>query len=184
MLYKNFGTMNTKWLQLVSDIVEATMLCDYVAGIIASVKSIAFYVVCSEKLNYTHYSQQGVEGKIYTIGDTGNNLLISYHNEIFYISFETRIVRKELPSTLIYAYNVITKVRISSLPYGIVSLNKRVTFITSELLTSRHDCVSNLFAYNLHAPMQLAGCKVYNSYLTGVRQTVSFGNTVLYQEIT
>jgi hypothetical protein len=69
-------------------------------------------------------------------------------------------VHTEIPSTLTLAYNVLTKMRISSLAYRIVSVNRRVTFITSEVLTSRHDCVSNIFAYKLHAPMQLAGCKV------------------------
>jgi hypothetical protein len=173
--YDEYKVRNTKWLQLVSDIVEAmysdTVLggCfrlypSYVADILTSVKSIDFYVVCSEKLNYAHYIQQRVEGINYTINDTGNNFLISYHSEIIYISFETRIVHIEFPSTLSFAYNVLTKMRISSLAYGIVSFNKRVTFITSEVPTSRHDCVSNLFAYNLHAPMQVAVCKVYNRY--------------------
>jgi hypothetical protein len=40
--------------------------------------------------------------------------------------------------------------RISSLAYGIVYVKNRVTILTCEVLTSRHVCVSNLFAYNLH----------------------------------
>jgi hypothetical protein len=40
--------------------------------------------------------------------------------------------------------------------------NGSVTFIMSEVLTSTHDCVSNIFADKLHASMQLAGCQVYN----------------------
>jgi hypothetical protein len=73
-------------------------------------------------------------------------------------------VHSELPSTLTLAYNALTKMRISSLAHGIVFVNGRVTFITSEVLSSRHDCMSNIFAYNLRAPMQLAGCKFYNRY--------------------
>jgi hypothetical protein len=167
-------------LQLISDIAEAknsdTVMCGcfglyptYVAGFLNSVKSIDFYVVCTEKPNYGHYIQQCVEGKNYTIRDTGNNLLISYDNEIIFISFETRIVHTELPSTLTLAYNVLPKMRISSLAYGTVFVNGRMTFITSEVLTSGHDCVSNIFAYNLHAPMQLADCKVDKGIVTGVR---------------
>jgi hypothetical protein len=94
----------------------------YVAGILNSVKSIAFYVVCTEKPNYGHYIQQCVVGTNYTISDTGNNLLISYDNEIIFISFETRIVHTELRSTLTLAYNILTKMRISSLACGIVFL--------------------------------------------------------------
>jgi len=45
-----------------------------------------------------------------------------------------------------------------------VCVNNRVTYITNEVLTSKHDCVSNLFAYNLHAPKQLANCKLYTNY--------------------
>jgi hypothetical protein len=78
-------------------------------------------------------------------------------------------VHTEFPSTLTLAYSVLTKVRISSLAYGIVSLNKRVTFITIEVLTSRHDCMSYIFAYNLHEPMQLAGLMFTTDILTGVR---------------
>jgi hypothetical protein len=173
--YHEYKFLNKKWLQLVSDIIEAmnndTVLCgcfilypNYVVVILTSVKSIDFYVVCSEKLNYAHDIQQCVADKKHTISDTGNNFLISYHNEIIYISFEVRIVHTVLPSTLTFAYNVLNKIRISSLAYGIVSVNKRVTYITSEVLTARHDCVVNLFAYNLQAPMQLAGCKMYNRY--------------------
>jgi hypothetical protein len=49
--------------------------------------------------------------------------------------------------------------RIASLACGVVSVNSRVIFITSEVLTARHDYMSNIFAYKLHAPMQLGGCK-------------------------
>jgi hypothetical protein len=117
----------------------------YVAGILTSVKSIEIYVVCSEKLHYSHYIQQCVEGKDYTITDTGDDFLIYYHSEIIYISFETRDVNTELPSALSFAYNVLTRMRISSLAYGFVYINNRVKFLTSDVLTSHH-CVSDLFA--------------------------------------
>jgi hypothetical protein len=93
-----------------------TVLCgcfglytNYTAGILKSVKCINFYVVCTEKLNYGHYIKQCVEGKNYAFSDAGNNLLISYDNEFIFVSFETRIVHAELPSTLTLAYNVLNK---------------------------------------------------------------------------
>jgi hypothetical protein len=136
----------------------------YIAGILKSVKCINFYLVCTEKPKYGHYIKQCVDGKNYNISDTGNNLLISYDNEFIFISFETRIVNTELPYTLTLVYNVLTKMRVASLAYGKVSLNRRVTFKTSEVLIARHDCVSNIFAYNLDAPMRLGGCKIYIRY--------------------
>jgi hypothetical protein len=117
-------------------------------------------------LNYGLYIRQCVEGKNYTISDTGNNLLITYDKEIIFISFETRIVHTQLPSALTLPYNILTKMRIASLAYGIVSINRRVTFVTSEVLTARHDCVFDIFANKLHAPLQLVRCKAYNRYWT------------------
>jgi len=46
-------------------------------------------------------------------------------------------------------------ISLSSLVYGTVCINNRVTFITNEVLTSKHDCVFDLFAYELHLPQQL-----------------------------
>jgi hypothetical protein len=93
--YDEYKVRNTQWLQLGSDIVEAmnsdTVLCgcfglypSYVAGFLKSVKSNDFYVVCTENPNYGLYIQQCVEGKKYTISDTGNNLLISYDNDFLF----------------------------------------------------------------------------------------------------
>jgi hypothetical protein len=80
------------------------------------------------------------------------------------ISFENRIVHENLPSALVLAYGVLSKIRISSLAYGIVCVNRRVTYITNEVLTSRHNCVSDLFAYDLHARKRLANCKLYTNH--------------------
>jgi len=51
--------------------------------------------------------------------------------------------------------------RLSVLTYGIVLINKRVTCITNEVLTSKHDCLSELFAYELHLLQKLANCKLF-----------------------
>jgi hypothetical protein len=121
-----------------------------------------FYAVCTKKPIYAHYIQECIEVKDYIISDTGNNFLISYYGEIICVYFETRIVDTGIPSALSFAYNVLTEMLIFSLAYGIVYVKNRVTFLTCEVLTSLHDCVSNLFDYNLNAPMELAGSKVYN----------------------
>ena len=48
--------------------------------------------------------------------------------------------------------------RLSSLVYGIVCINKRVTYITNQVLTSKHDCMFDLFDINLRLPKRLANC--------------------------
>jgi len=50
---------------------------------------------------------------------------------------------------------------LSSLTYGIVRINKHVTCITNEVVTSKHDCVFDLFDYELHLPQQLASRKLF-----------------------
>jgi len=51
--------------------------------------------------------------------------------------------------------------RLSSLAYSILLIKNRVTCITNEVLTSKHDCVFDLFAYELHFPQQLANSKLF-----------------------
>ena len=51
--------------------------------------------------------------------------------------------------------------RLSSLAYVIVRINNRVTCITNEVLTSKHDRVFGLFAYELHLPQQITNCKLF-----------------------
>ena len=51
--------------------------------------------------------------------------------------------------------------RLSALMYGIVRINKRVTCITNEVLTSKHDFLCDLFAYELHLPQKLDNCKFF-----------------------
>jgi hypothetical protein len=43
-----------------------------------------------------------------------------------------------------------------SLAYGIVCLNKRLTYITNNVLTSKHECKFDVFALDLHKPKRLA----------------------------
>jgi len=107
----------------------------YVAGILNSVKDVNFYVMCNKKLNYAYYIEKCISGRKCTISHTGNYFQLMSVEETVLISFEARIVHEKLPSELTYAYSVLSKILISSLAYGIVSVNNRVTYITNEVLT-------------------------------------------------
>ena len=48
--------------------------------------------------------------------------------------------------------------RLLSLVYGVVCIKKRVTYITNQVLSSKHDCVCDLFDINLRLPKRLANC--------------------------
>jgi len=99
--------------------------------------------LCSEKLNYVDYVEKCIANKECRISykpHTGDNFQLSSSSETIALSFETRQFPK-LPSEHVFAESVLKKMQLSSLAYGIVSVNKRVTYITSEVITSRHDCV-------------------------------------------
>jgi hypothetical protein len=66
---------------------------------------------------------------------------VSCGGEEIAISFEERILDGNLPSELTFAHGVLKNIRLSSLTYGILSANGRLTYITNEVLTSRHECV-------------------------------------------
>ena len=53
------------------------------------------------------------------------------------------------------------KMRSSSLAYGIVCIKNRVTCITNEVLTSKHDSVFDMFACELHLPQKLTECNLF-----------------------
>jgi len=90
---------------------------------------------------------------------TEHRFQLTFGGETVTIIIEARQFQR-LPSELIFA-RVLKTMRLSSLTYGIVRINKRVTCITNEVLTSKHDCVFDLFAYELHLPQQLANCKLF-----------------------
>jgi len=123
-------------------------------------KDINFYVLCNKKLNYADYIEKCISSRKCTISHTGNYFQLTSGEETILMSFEARIVHEKLPSALAFAHSVLSKICISSLAYGIMSVNNRVTYITNEVLTSRHNCVINLIAFNLDKPKQLAKCKM------------------------
>jgi hypothetical protein len=163
--YDTFEIQNTKWLWLVNNIVTTMngnkVLCgsfgvypSYVAGILNSVKRIHFFVLHSEKLNYADYVKKCIVSKERTFKlptdysfkvVTAHRFQLTFGGETVTISIEARQFQK-LPSELTFAQCVLKTMRLSSLTYGIVCINNRVTYINNEVLKSKHDCVFDLFA--------------------------------------
>ena len=154
-----FGTIissqNTERLWLVNDIVTTMnsdkMLCgcfglypSYVAGILNSVKIIHFYVLCSKRLHYCEYIKKCIAGNKCSLSNTKltENTFHSSSSsaDSVIVSFEANSF-SVLTSELIFAQSVLKRMRLSSLVYGIVCINKHVTYITNEVLTSKHDCI-------------------------------------------
>ena len=135
----------------------------YVAGVLNSVKEIHFYVLCVEKLNYAEYIENYIASKMYSVtwkGDRGDYFELSSSNEKNVLSFEATPFPKLL-SELIFVQSVLKRMRLSSLAFGIVCINKRVTYITNEVLTSRHNCVFDLFDTDFQLPKRLSNCMLF-----------------------
>ena len=169
--YDTFQVRNTKLLWLVNNIVVALnsdkVLCgyfgvypSYVSGTLNSVKEIHFYVLRGKKLHYDKYIEKCIAENECSVSYTKHAdcyfYLFSGDDKIA-LSFTTRQF-SNLPSELTFAQSVLKNMRLSSLVYGIVSINKRVTYITNQVLTSKHNCVFELFDINLNLPKRLANC--------------------------
>jgi len=160
--YGTFQVQNTKWLWLVNDIFTTMnsdkVLCgsfglypSYAAGILNSVNEINFYLLCSEKLNHADYIDKCIAGKEYSATykpHRQDEFRLSSSSETIALSFQARQFPK-LPSELIFAQIVLMKICLSSLAFVIVCINKRVTYITNEVRTSRHDCVFERYSCDL-----------------------------------
>ena len=93
-----------------------------------------------------------------------NNFQLSSGCDTVAISFEARLIHGQLPSELTFAQSVLKTMRLSSLVYGVVCINKRLTYITNDVLTSRHECRFYVFASDLDKPRRLANCKLYTRF--------------------
>jgi len=136
----------------------------YGVGILNSVEKIHFYVVCSEQLNYENFIKKCIAGQnccIFYKVHAGCYFTLSHVGENIAACFETKILHRGLRSSLIFAQSVLKKIRLSYLVYGIVNTNKRVTYITIEVLTSTHDCVFEVYTCNLDLTKRLAACNLY-----------------------
>ena len=140
----------------------------YVAGILNSVKEIHFYVLCSEKINFADYVKNVFSVKIalqvsYKLRlkiVTEHRFQLTFGGETIKISIETRQFPK-VPPELIFAQSVLKKIHLSSPAYGIVCINKIVTYINNKVLTSKHNCVIERYNYDLELPKKLAVCTLY-----------------------
>jgi len=110
----------------------------YVAGNLHSVKEINFYALCTKRCNYAEYIEKCIAGKECTIifkklpqmycdaYPEVQFFKLSHGAETVSVSFQTRLFR-ELPSELVFAESVLSSTRLSSLTYGIVSIEWHVT---------------------------------------------------------
>jgi hypothetical protein len=113
------------------------LYASYVAGILSRMPNTHFYMVCSKKINFEDYIRECMANKECTNSNFDDTFWISYQERVIKVSLEQRVVSGILLSELSFANNVLRKIRLSSLAYGIVSVNKHVTYITNEVLTSR-----------------------------------------------
>ena len=86
--------------------------------------------MCCENLSYADYVEIYIASMEYTViykTHTGDYFELPSSNEKIVLSFEARQFQK-LPSELEFAQSVLKRMRLSSLAYGIVCINKRVTY--------------------------------------------------------
>ena len=189
--YDTFSIQNTKWLSFVNDIVSDLnndkVLCvsfglypSYVAGILHSVKEINFFELCTKKFYYIQYIKRCIAIKMCTLRKLSKITFttlpeeqqyeLTYGGETVTLVFQMRLL-PELPSELVLAESVLSRIRLSSLTYGIVSIDKHVTCIMNEVLVTRHDYlleISNCDYLNL--PKILAGCTSHTLYCSEYRR--------------
>jgi hypothetical protein len=129
----------------------------YVAGILNSVKEINFYVFCNKHIRYGKHIRTCIAEKECTFKLLArNSFLLTSGCDTVLLSFEARLVNGHLPSGLVFAQSVLRKMRLSSLAYGIVCLYKPLTYITNDVLMSKHECKFDVFALDLHKPKRMA----------------------------
>jgi hypothetical protein len=160
----------------------------YVAGILNSVHQIDVYVLCNKHLKYTELIEKCIAGtecnfKLYVDFSeymktcipgkkfnfklyAENTFKLTFGCDTVKISFHEKLIHKRLPPALVFAQNSLSNVRITSLAYGIVCIKNRITYITNEVLTSKHECTFRKRGINLNTPRQLASCKLRNSFCT------------------
>jgi len=68
------------------------------------------------------------------------------------------------------------KIQVGCLAYGKVTVKGRVTCVTNEVISSRHDCVFKAYFCELHSPIRLVNYKAYRQYCPLHRD-----DTCLYQ---
>jgi len=175
--YDTFQVQNTKWLWLVNDIVTTmnsnNVLCasfglfpSSVAGILNSVKEINFYALCNKRrLRCASYLEKCIAGTECTFKlRTNNYFVLTSGKEEVVISFQSRFFWWKTPVRTNICPKCLKNIKLSSVAYGVMCINKRLTYITNETLTPRHECVFHMRAFDLNVPRHLANCKADISF--------------------
>jgi len=142
------------------------MYPSFIAGILNSARRTNFFVLCNEELNYENCIEKCIGDKKYSVcykPCTRHHFQLSYKSKTIFISFETRLFPK-LPSEIIFAQGVLKKIQLGCLAYGIVTVKDRVTCITNEVMSSRHDCVFKAYFCEFDSPIRLSNCKAHTQY--------------------
>ena len=100
---------------------------------------------------------------------TEHRFQLTFGGETVKIYIEARQL-PELPSELIFAQSVLKEIQLSSLAYGIVCINKHVTYITNKVLTSKPYCVFERYTYYSDLPKKLAAYTLYTQYSSMYRK--------------
>ena len=144
----------------------------YVAGILKHVEEINFYILCNDKLIYSDYIENSISDEkrnTSCVSCVESYFKLSSSGETLLLKFETRFMEENLPSVLTYVYYLINRTRLSSLVCDIVSVNRRVTCITNEVLASKHDCVLTESVSYLRSPRHVL-CEGFGYLKTPKRQ--------------
>ena len=82
---------------------------------------------------------------------TEHRFQLTFGGKTVTISIKARQFSK-VPSKLIFAQRVLKKIQQPSLAYDIVFINKRMTYISNELLASEHDCAFERYTHDMDLP--------------------------------
>ena len=152
--FDSFTVQNTMLLSLVEKILVTLnseqvisavfgLYPSYVAGILKHVVEINFYVLTNDYLTYADYIEKVTSSEQYivSISCEKDHFTLSSGEETVLLKFETRIMEGNLLSVLTFTYDILRNFIFSPLAYAIVCIDGRINYITSEMLTSRHDCL-------------------------------------------
>ena len=174
--FDTFQIQNTKWLWLVNNVIAVLnsdnihfgcfgQYANYVARILNSVKGINFYVLYNKRrLHCSNYLEKCISSTQCSISfksHTKNYFVLISGEEKVVIMFQSRFLHGKLPSKLTFSYAVLNKIRFSYVTYGNLYINKRVIYVTNEVVISQHICAFEQCTIDLNIPKQLANCKLF-----------------------
>ena len=153
--FDSFTVQNTMWLPVVEKILmnlnseRTACVCvglypAYVAGILKQAVEINFYVLSNDYLTYENYIENVASSEQWCIVSAmfeKDHFTLSCGEQSVLLKFETRIMNCKLPAIITFAYDMLRNSILCSIAYAIVCNNGRIKYITSEVLTSKHDCL-------------------------------------------